>query len=110
MPKQEVLHTFDAETGQLDERILANYTEEQITNKMEEAIQVKQMVDTKGWQLIQSRLFDIIEGCTQKLIDLDDINQIRKVQSLIHAYSNVIGMVQHTIAEGEHLSSLKDGM
>ena len=106
--KQVIVKRFDAETGEIDERVYQNLQDEQITEIIENGKAVVEMTSTKGWKIIEDSLLTTIEQLKEKLVDVEAVEEIRRYQSVIRAYSNALGLVSSYIANGEQLAQLRN--
>jgi len=103
----ELLHLFDAETGQeTDESVLGAQLEAEVRERNEcEAIE--KMVGTRGWGYVEEHLLRTIEGIKEKILDEADIEMIRKYQAIGTAYSNVLGLVSQKASRAKALREPK---
>lgn len=88
---------YDEETGQPDRAVIEAAVADEEAEAREKAAQVERMAATDGWKQIEEWLFTQIEAAKEMLIDTEDIEKIRKAQSIARAYSNVLGEVHGRI-------------
>lgn len=105
--EKPLLRLYDDETGEETVRSRQSVEavqEEQILSLMHD---LESMTVTRGWRHVENHIYDTIEAFKEKLVDEQDVTLIRKYQSTIAAYSNLLGFVVTRIGEGRLLQEQK---
>lgn len=94
---------FDFDTGiELEDSAdgALEFYQEQV---LKQAASVEAMKATEGWKLLEEFCFDQIEAAKDKLVDAKDLDQIRRYQSLVVCFSNLLGVVDKLVLEATNI-------
>jgi hypothetical protein len=92
---------FDGETGLLTEDALLRQLRMDTDLLVKEAVALSAMSKTAGWQVVQRFLNECIADYHGKLLDLRDLDEIRRAQERVKAYAGVLSYVEVVVREGE---------
>jgi hypothetical protein len=107
MTPPELLHLFDAETGQeTDESVLGAQLQAEMKDR-EECEAIEKMVKTRGWLCVEEHLLKTINDIKESILDEPDMEKIRKYQAVGAAYSNVLGLVSHKASRAKEMREPK---
>ena len=93
---------FDQLTGMEQIEAVEQGIRAQLNGTITEAQQLIDMRATPGWRLYESFVRAQIDKLKEQLVDENDPTKIKFIQAMVRAYSNCIGAVLATIAQGNY--------
>lgn len=104
MQENTLLRLFDETGRELDTSMLA-VNELQQQKLLEQGRQLEALTQMPGWNIVKEFCLSQIEGRKEKLVDARDIDEIRRQQSFISAFSLFLGAVASVIHEAKELEA-----
>lgn len=105
MQENTLLRLFDADTGhELEDSVIVR-SEAEKERILEQGRQMEALTKMPGWKIINEFCLSQIEGRKEKLVDARDMDEIRRQQSFISAFSLFLGAVASVIHEASELEA-----
>jgi hypothetical protein len=103
--ENQLARLFDIETGQEDVSSTQAVVEAQAQLVIEQGNALEALRPLPGWKLVEDFCYSQIEAAKEKLLDAKDLDEIRRLQSLAAAFSNLLGTVDTMIREATELKA-----
>jgi hypothetical protein len=79
----------------------------QLVKKAEEAVLIKQMCESPGFKIIQTRFEEKIKKATNLILDMNTPEEtVKSLRQKIHVWTEVTSMLKSLILTGNYASSL----
>lgn len=79
----------------------------QLIKKSEEAILIKQMCESPGFNILQQRFDEKIKKATNLIIDMNTPEEtVKSLRQKIHVWTEVTGMLKSLILTGNYAASI----
>jgi hypothetical protein len=109
MQEQMLNRVYDWETGtELSESQLAalEIYEQEI---LEQGSAIEALRPLPGYALIEQFCLDQIDAAKDKLLDAKDLDDIRRLQSIGVAFSNLLGSIDSLVREADRIKENRNG-